>query len=142
MKHLVVVGLFLVAPAAAQDAPASPAAAPMGKIVFYRQGSLMGAAVGCPIRYHDRRVVELARGKYAEWTVQPDEYVLTNGTSSVDLQVRPGETRYVRCQIKSGFASGRADLQVVDQETFAKHAADFERKEPEFQIVPAIPAQQ
>ena len=41
----------------------------------------------------------------------------------------PGETRYVRCQIKTGFLTGRADLQIVDEESFAAHRADYEEKQ-------------
>jgi len=105
-----------------------------GKIVIYRQGAIMGYALACPVRYEGREIVELGRNKYAEWPVPAGEYVLTNKTSSVDVIVRPGQTRYVRCQIKSGFMTGRADLQIVDKATFEEHAAEYERKEPAFTL--------
>lgn len=126
--------LFALAPTAlAQDAPEAPAAAQpdnaTGKIVMYRRESAMGLAIGCPIRYQGREVIELGRGKYAEWSVQPGRYILSNKTSSVEVAVEPGETRYVRCQIKSGFLTARSDLQIVDNTEFDELEASFERKE-------------
>lgn len=114
-------------------APAGPVAATavansQGKIIMYRGSSIMGMGLACPIRYQGREIVELARGKYAEWVVNPGHYVLTNKTSSVDVSVDPGETRYVRCMIKPGFLVGRADLQIVDEASFNEHSKEFEKK--------------
>jgi Protein of unknown function (DUF2846) len=99
-----------------------------GKIVMYRGSSVMGAAIACPIRYKGQELVELGRGKYALWSVPPGRYILTNHTSSVEVAVDPGETRYVRCEIKMGFLVGRADLQIVDEESFNEHRSEFEEK--------------
>ena len=105
------------------------APSPSGKIVMYRQGAMMGLALGCPIRYKGKELVELGRNKFAEWEVPPGSYILTNKTSSVDVNVFPGQTKYVRCVIKTGFMTGRADLQIVDAETFGEHSAEYERKD-------------
>jgi hypothetical protein len=99
-----------------------------GKIVMYRGSSIMGMGIACPIRYQGKEIVELARGKFAEWVVNPGHYVLTNKTSSVDVTVGPGETSYVRCMIKPGFLTGRADLQVADEASFTEHSTEFEKK--------------
>ncbi|MBO9380421.1 hypothetical protein GG804_27025 [Sphingomonas histidinilytica] len=116
-------------PEAPVEGSAASAPSPTGKIIIYRPSSIMGAAIACPVRYKGRELVELGRGKYAEWEVPPGQYILTNKTASVQAIVQPGETAYVRCQIKTGFMTGRADLQIVDRESFAEHQADFERKE-------------
>lgn len=100
-----------------------------GKIVMYRQGAIMGMGVGCPIRYKGKEIVELGRNKYTEWKVPAGSYILTNKTSSVDVNVFPGQTKYVRCIIKTGFMTGRADLQIVDEETFQQHSSEYERKD-------------
>jgi len=100
----------------------------MGKIVMYRGSTMIGAAVACPIRYKGQEIVELSRGKFAEWEVPSGRYNLNNKTSSVDVTVEPGQTSYVRCSLKMGFFAGRADLQVVDQQSFTEHANDFEQK--------------
>lgn len=117
----------------ANPAVAVPAVAPasgtaFGKIVMYRGSSIVGAGIACPIRYQGKEMVELSRGKYAEWVVNPGRYVLTNKTGSVEVSVGPGETQYVRCMIKPGFLVGRADLQIADEASFDEHSKEFEKK--------------
>ena len=118
--------ILLTAQADAQDSEKSEDS---GTIVMYRQGSIMGAALGCPIRYRGEELVELGRNKFAEWEVPPGSYILSNKTSSIEVNVFPGQTKFVRCVIKAGMFTGRADLQIVDEETFRKNSDDFERKE-------------
>ena len=90
----------------------------VGRIVFFRGPSVFGAVLGCPIRYHGDLVVDLSRGHFAEWVVPAGEYVLTNGTSGVTVNVVDGSTHYVRCMIKTGFLTGRSDLLPSDKEQF------------------------
>jgi hypothetical protein len=114
------------------QAPSSSVTGPApesGSIIMYRGSSIVGAAVACPIRYKNYQIVELGRGKYAEWSVPAGRYILGNGTTSVEVNVAPGERRYIRCQIKMGMLSGRADLQIVDEENFAQHRADYAQKQ-------------
>lgn len=145
MKPLIVAAVLmavsLAAPAAAQSASSTttaPAAvattgsaipAGSGKIVMYRGSSVVGAAVGCPIRYNGAELVELSRGKFAEWLVPAGSYTIGNKSGDVEVSVAAGETKYVRCGIKPGLLSGRSDLKLVDQATFAEHSKDFKRKE-------------
>lgn len=124
-----ILAMALQSPPTITNAQEASSAAPGGKIVIYRGSSVMGAAVACPVRFKGTVVVELGRGKYAEWEVKPGRYILTNKTSSVEVSVDAGETRYVRCQIKTGFMAGRADLQIVDEESFTEHAKDYGRKD-------------
>jgi len=97
-----------------------------GHIIVYRRGSVWGAAIGCPIRFEGEDVTELGRGRFAELDVEPGRYILENRHTSVEVLVEPGETRYVRCQIKRGFLSGRAELQVVSGAEFDDRRSDFE----------------
>lgn len=120
------------APITAPETVTAAAAPQTGKIVVYRQGAMVGLALGCPIRYKEREVVELGRNKYAELNVKPGRYILTNKTSSVQVEVAAGETQYVRCTIKMGMLTGRADLQYADKESFDKQAHEFQKKEPLF----------
>jgi hypothetical protein len=103
---------------------------------MYRGSSIMGAGLACPIRFKGQEVVELARGKYAEWSVPAGRYILTNHTSSVEVAVDPGETRYVRCMIKTGMLTGRADLQIVDEESFNEHRNEYALKPVETVSLP------
>jgi hypothetical protein len=84
------------APNPAPSAAPVQAAPQTGKIVMYRGSSIMGMGIACPVRYKEQQLVELARGKFAEWVVPAGRYILTNHTSSVEVAVDPGETRYVR----------------------------------------------
>lgn len=136
MRHfpIAVIAMLIAAPSLAQDVDevieeVAKAAPEGGKIVMYRRGSVVGAALGCPIRYKGEELTELARGKFSEWNVAPGRYILENKTSSVEVYVEPGETRFIRCQIKSGFASGRADLQIVDGSEFEKLADQLKRSD-------------
>ena len=113
-------------PSAAQIA--ANASSQVGTIIFYRGSNVVGAALACPIRYKGREVVELGRGKYAAWQVPAGRYILTNKTASVEVSVDLGEIRYVRCMIKTGFLTGRADLQIVDEESFAANRDSYEEK--------------
>lgn len=99
---------------------------PKGSVIFYRGESIMGAALGCPVRYEGNTIVDLDPGKYLEWKVKPGRYVLLNKTASVEVTVEEGKTSYVRCVIKTGFMSGRSDLQLSDRATFEQHSADYD----------------
>jgi hypothetical protein len=114
-RSIALAAVFAAAPLVVANAPADDGT---GAIIIYRGGSIMGAAVACPVRYKGREIVELARGKKAKFVVPPGRYILNNKTSSIEVSVDAGETRYVRCMVKSGFLSGRADLQIVDEESY------------------------
>lgn len=120
---------LVLAPAQDQpviDQPAAQAGSQQGTIIMYRRGSVMGAALGCPIRYQGNELVELGRSKAFQWEVKPGRFILENKTSSIEVTVEPGETRYVRCQIKTGFLTGRADLQIVDGTEYKELKDQFE----------------
>jgi uncharacterized protein DUF2846 len=108
----------------------------LGKIVMYRGSSITGAGLACPSRYKGEEIVELARGKYTEWSVPAGRYILTNHTSSIEVAVDPGETRYVRCMIKAGMLTGRADLQIVDEESFNERRSGYQLKSIEMPQFP------
>lgn len=132
MKFAAITASVALASAVQAQEAVQPIPTETGKIVLYRQGAMVGLALGCPIRYKEREIVELGRNKYAELNVKPGRYILTNKTSSVMIDLRAGETQYVRCTIKMGFMTGRADLQYADKESFEQQAHEFERKEPNF----------
>lgn len=125
IRLISIVALFSATSLMATEPEVTPG---KGSIVFYRGSSIMGAAIACPIRHAGNDLVELGRGKFYKWQVAPGRYILTNKTSSVEVTVEAGETRYVRCMIKTGFLSGRADLQVVDNASFADARQDLVEK--------------
>lgn len=99
-----------------------------GQIVIYRGSTLVGAPSACPIRHEGREIVELGRGKYSEWVVPAGRYILTNKTSSIEVSVDEGETRYVRCSMKMGMMAWRADLQISDKSSFEAIKSDLKFK--------------
>ncbi|MEL7783774.1 DUF2846 domain-containing protein [Citromicrobium bathyomarinum] len=119
--------LTLLAVAVAGEAPPTDGEdTDGGTILMFRTRAIMGAAVACPIRIEGIEVVELGRGKYFEMPVEPGRHILTNKTSSIEVNVEPGETRYVRCRIGSGFLSGRAKLEIVGPESFEPDRSEYE----------------
>lgn len=122
MRAFAVAAFFAIVPASAQEAPRN------GTIVLYRGATLVGAVIACPIRYQGREIVELGRGKYAEWTVKPGRYLLTNKTTTIEVSVEPGETRYVRCAITPGVLVNRTTFQMSDKATFEEEAAKLSSK--------------
>jgi hypothetical protein len=106
-----------VAPAFAQQPP-EPITDASGTIVMYRKGGF-GIPVGCPIRHNGNQITDLGRGESYIWRVKPGRYMLGNKTASIEVSVDAGETRYVRCRLKSGDWVDHADLQVVDGAEYA-----------------------
>lgn len=102
-------------------------AAPAGKaqIVFYRPGTIVGAALGCTVHEGDREIARLGAGKYYVITVDPGTHkYATRGQSAdtLNLEVEGDETYFVKCKIGNGVISGAAQLEPSDRATFAKKA--------------------
>lgn len=144
MKRLMLASaaMLLAAPAAfAQDAaaPVQAAQAPLvtksgaigtplegkGQVVFYRTGSLMGAALGCTVHEGEAEVARLGAGKYYVVAAEPGaHHYFTEGeaTDKLSLEVEADETYFVRCNIGMGVVAGRANLSPSDRATFAPKA--------------------
>ena len=97
----------------------------MGQVVFFRPGSIMGAALGCTVHEDDKELARLGSGKYYVVSATPGKHLyFTKGeaTDKLNLEVETGETYFVKCNIGMGIAAGRANLSPSDRETFAKKA--------------------
>jgi hypothetical protein len=87
-----------------------------GQVVFYRTGGLSGAALGCAV--FDVGVADklssLGAGKYFILVSEPGPRSFTvkslETKDALKLEIEPDETQFVRCKIKTGFMSGRADI--------------------------------
>ena len=126
-------GIFAVAAIALLGACAASgpryetaAAPPAGKglVYIYRPGKFMGGGVVFDVhagpKVDNRAIVELQSGGYYPYYAEPGELELwskTESTSSVTVDVRAGETAYVRGSIGVGFFVGRPSLEVVDKGT-------------------------
>lgn len=96
----------------------------MGQIVFYRTGGLSGAALGCAVFDigSEDKLSSLGAGRYFVLSAEPGERTFkVNSLESKDeltLEVEEGETQYVRCKIKAGFMSGRANIAPSSEREF------------------------
>lgn len=113
-------------PAIATKSGALPAVKTgMGQVIFFRPGSLMGAALGCTVHEDDREVARLGSGKFYVIDAAPGKHLyFTKGeaTDKLNLEVEDGETYFVKCNIGLGIVAGRANLSPSDRDTFAKKA--------------------
>ena len=126
------------APAAALDTPAAAAAAPAaipgpppgkGQVIFWRPGTLVGAALGCGVNMGDQRISALGRGKYFVLNLDPGTHGFNARSEARDdltLEVEAGETYYVRCTIRMGFMVGRPNLAPSDAAAFNEKRGDLE----------------
>lgn len=103
--------------------PAPPAG--KGLVVFYRPGSMFGAALGCTVHEGGQELARLGSGKYYTVVAEPGTHqYFTEGeaTDKINVEVEADETYFVRCNIGMGVMSGRANLSPADAATFATKA--------------------
>ena len=108
---------------------AAPAAG-QGQLVFYRPGSLMGAALGCTVHEGEPEIARLGSGKFFVVPMAPGKHDFSTRGEAQDhitLEVEEGETYFVKCNIGMGVMSGRANLSPADEATFAKKAKGLTR---------------
>lgn len=100
-----------------------PPPAGKGQIVFYRTGTLMGAAMGCAVNENGQKISSLGSGRYFILVTEPGrhEYMVRSEAKDVlALEVEADETQYAMCKIKMGIMAGRPDLRPSTQAEFAE----------------------
>jgi hypothetical protein len=141
MKNHVILALMALGCAtsvAAQDVPVEAAddAAPeapiaeipegKGKIIFFRKGGLVGAAISCAVHEKGERLTSLPPGRFAIVYADPGihEYsVKSEATDMLRLEVETGETYYSKCNISMGIMAGRPNLSPSDKANFESVSA-------------------
>jgi len=87
-----------------------------GQVLFYRTGGISGAALGCAVFDVGAadKLSSLGAGKYFILVSDPGPRSFTvkslETKDALTLEIEEGETQFVRCKIKTGFMSGRADI--------------------------------
>ena len=133
-KLMVAIGVSLAvlvaSAAAAEEAPLETKSGVIGNpepgkglIVFYRPGSLMGAALGCTVHEGDKEVARLGSGKYYAIPAELGKHsYFTEGEAKdmLNLEVESNETYFVKCKIGAGIMAGRANLSPSDRAEFLK----------------------
>lgn len=117
----------VVPSAVAADGAPAPATIPappagQGQIVFWRPGSLGGAAIGCGVNIGAERISALGRGKYFVLNLAPGAYEFNAKSEAKDvlnLEVEAGEVSFVKCTIRMGLMVGRPNLAPSNAGEFA-----------------------
>lgn len=74
-----------------------------GQIVFFRSGTIVGAAMGCSVNENGQKVSSLGAGKYFIMVADPGRHefsVKSEATDKLALEVEPDETQFAACKIK------------------------------------------
>jgi hypothetical protein len=124
----------IAAPAFAADkglpAPASlpKPADGQGQILFWRSGTIMGGAMGCGVNIEKERISALGAGHYFILPIAPGSYEFNAKSEAKDVlkvDVKAGETSYVKCTIKMGIMMGRPNLSPSTAEEYEKKRGDL-----------------
>lgn len=88
---------------AAEEAPVviPPPPAGKGQIVFYRTGTIMGAALGCSVNEGGQKISSLGAGRYFILVTEPGRHeytVKSEAKDSLALEVEADETQYAMCK--------------------------------------------
>jgi hypothetical protein len=117
--------LCAIAPVHAADsaAPVAIPAPPPGKgqIVFFRSGTIMGAAMGCSVHQNGQKISSLGAGKYFVMVADPGRHEFSVQSEAKDLlalEVEPDETQFAACKIKMGIMAGRPDIRPATEAEF------------------------
>lgn len=119
-----------IGPALAGDKPAVRIPAPpagKGQIVFYRTGTMMGAAMGCAVNENGQKISSLGSGRYFILVTEPGRHEYTVKSEAKDvlaLEVEADETQFAMCKIKMGIMAGRPDLAPSTEADFIKSGTD------------------
>jgi hypothetical protein len=119
---------FTATPAVAGDKSLATIAAPAagtGQIVVFRPSKFVGSAIRCTVREDGKMVGRAGNGKYFVIPAAPGAHRLTTKTEATDtlnVEVEPDETTYVKCSIGMGVMAGRPNLSPASAEDFAKVA--------------------
>lgn len=121
---------FTAGPAVAGDKEAviiPPPPAGKGQIVFFRTGTIMGAAMGCAVNEGGQKVSSLGAGRYFILVTEPGRHeymVKSEAKDRLALEVEADETQYAMCKIKMGVMAGRPDLRPSTEAEFKASHTD------------------
>lgn len=98
-----------------------------GLVYFYRPSSFVGGGVSYDIKNGDTVIATLYNGGYYPYFSTPGEkefWAKTESKSSITLDVKTGQTYYIKGEVGVGFLVGRPHLMVVAPEIAEKEIAD------------------
>ena len=99
----------------------------MGLVYIYRPSKLMGGAIKYEVDANKVLVTHLPAGGYYPYFAKPgvtEFSAETESKSAVTIDVKAGETYYIKGTIGIGFFVGRPHLVIVSREEGAKEIAE------------------
>jgi len=100
-------------------------AAGMGQVVVFRPSKFVGSAIRCTVREDGKMVGRAGNGRYFVIPAAPGAHrftTKTEATDTINVEVEPDETTYLKCSIGMGLVAGRPNLSPATAEDFAKVA--------------------
>jgi len=101
-----------------------------GQIVFFREKKFAGAALRFKVREGETELGKLSNGVYFVVPVDPGSHtysVHTEAQNNFTLDVKPGETYFVKAGISMGFFAGHPNLASSDEASFQAMSDRLER---------------
>jgi hypothetical protein len=98
-----------------------------GLVYIYRPSSFIGGGVSYDVKDGDTVVTTLHNGGYYPYFSSPGEkefWAKTEAKSSVTLDVKSGQTYYIKGEVGAGFFVGHPHLMVVAPEVGEKEIED------------------
>jgi LysM repeat protein len=92
-----------------------------GTVVFFREKKMFGMAASFEVREGGVEICKLSNGRYCVVNVPAGAHVFApekDAKETLQLDVQPGATYFVRGTISMGFMSGRGNLENSDRSTF------------------------
>ena len=105
----------------------------MGQVVLFRPGG-MGGAVKCTVREDGKMVGRVSGNRFYVIDAPAGTHTYTTKTESTDtvnVQVEPDETTFVKCKISMGIMVGRPNLSPSTEEEWLKSAPKMKPMEAE-----------
>jgi hypothetical protein len=115
-------------PAVAKETAAAVIPAPAagtGQVVVFRPSKFVGSAIRCTVREDGKMVGRAGNGRYFVIPAAPGPHRYTTKTEATDtlnVEVEPDETTYMKCAIGMGLVAGRPNLSPATADDFAKVA--------------------
>jgi len=105
----------------------------MGQVVLFRPGG-MGSAIKCTVRENGKMIGRVSGNRYYVIDAPAGTHTYTTkteATDTVNVQVEPDETTFVKCKISMGIMVGRPNLSPSNEEEWAKSAPKMKPMEAE-----------
>ena len=118
-----------------------PPPAGKGEVVFFRSGTIVGAAISCAVHENGTKLTSLPPGHYAVVVADPGKHAFTvqsEAKDTLNVDVEAGEIQYASCHVKMGIMAGRPVLNPATEAEFKGHK--YKLVEPKTPAAPATPA--